>query len=104
MLPYVPSFLTNVGPLDLFTAQGVHFDSSVPHMHTQGRTLFNIYRPGGHFTFMNTYSNVSAMATSIPSTMLPLIPWHTKPAPVIAPVFSLPVPRLSAPPSLAFFC
>ena len=66
-------------------------------MHTQSRTLFNIYRLGGHYTFMNTYSNVSAVTTSIPSTMPLPISWHTKPAPVIAPVFSLPVPQLSAP-------
>ena len=58
---YVPTFHTNVVALDLFTAKEVYFDSSVPHMHSQGSTLFKIYRLGGHYTFTNTYSHAAAV-------------------------------------------
>lgn len=59
---YVPDFLTNVAALDLFAAKGVHFDSSVPHMHSEGKTVFHAYRLGGHYTLMNAQNRIAAIS------------------------------------------
>lgn len=42
----------------------VHCHSSVPHMLTQGSAIFNLYRLGEHYTFMDTYSHVAAVPIS----------------------------------------
>lgn len=46
----------------MFAAKGVHFDSSVPHMHSEGKTVFQIYHLGGHYTFMNAHSHIAAIS------------------------------------------
>ena len=48
---YVSNFLTTVASMDLFKAKGVYFDNSVPHLHQKGKTMFQIYSVGGHYTF-----------------------------------------------------
>ena len=48
---YIPKFLTSVASMSLFAAKGVHFDSAVPHLHQKGKTVFHIYKLGGHYTF-----------------------------------------------------
>lgn len=53
-IAYVPDFLTNVAALEMFTAKGVHFNSFIPHMHTQSNIIFHIYRLGRYYTFTNT--------------------------------------------------
>ena len=60
---YIPDFLTNVAALNLFAAKGVHFDSSILHMHRQSKTVFHIYRLGGHYTFTNAHDHVAAVST-----------------------------------------
>lgn len=50
---YVPEFLTSVASLDLFMAKGCILTPKF-HMHAKGKTIFNIYKTGGHFIFNKT--------------------------------------------------
>lgn len=59
---YVPKFLTNIAALNHFAAKRVHFDSAIPHMHTNGETKFKIYQYEGYYTFMNPQHRQAAAA------------------------------------------